>query len=364
MAKFNVPYTCPTRFDLERFACNGQVPSPLALRRLADGFNHVICIQKRQVFMYSCNLTSLSTPSSAASILWPVAFRTGRGTTGLVIYVGLVKSDFGAVTTPSMTFLVSPLGGGGSVSADVYFNQRASAATIVPDEINHQHTVLEGLSPNTEYKMEIQAVNGARPVYIGIWERQHAGVGVVVEGMPAVLTVDDSDDDICNPGQFADDKDILDSGISKLVTASNNLLKHSRTHLLSFAATPYEATAASGTPVTGSTTYLDIANRTFHIDTSVLKTARRSGSTAVPIRLAVRSDRTVGTGTLSVGLYDIDAAAIVAEITGIADDGSTGWSVVTEDLPAQDGRYQLHAKQSNTTTTHVIYGVSMWPWEA
>lgn len=364
MAKFRVPYAVPQRFDLERFAMNGQVPHPSALRRLADGFNHVLTVQKRQVFAYSADWNSLPTPASAASILWPVAFRTGRGTTGLVIHMGLVKTDFGAVTSPSVTVLARLLSGGGTVaSVDIFFNQRSSGATVVPNDVNWQLKVMEGLDPDTEYKLEIQAVNGARPICCSIWERQAGGPGGAVEGISASYTVDDSDDDVCNPAQFESEGDILDTGIEKLITASNDLLKHSRTHLLSHTSTPYEQVTASGLTITGSTTYVRVIGRTFHIDTTKLTTLRRSGATAVPVRLAVRSDRTGGAGTLSIGLYDIDAAAIVAEVTGIADDGSTLWTVATDSIPAQDGRYEIHAKQSDAVTTHILYGVSMWPWE-
>ena len=364
MAKFRVPYSCPNRFDLERFAMNGQVPHPLALRRLADGFNHVVTAQKRQVFAYSCDWNSLATPSSAAVILWPVALRTGRGTTGLVVVIGLVKTDFGAVTTPSVSFQVAPLGGGAAVaSKDIYFNQRSSGATVVPDDVNWQETVIDGLDPNTEYKIEIQAVNGARPICCSIFERKATGNLTIVEGMPTRYEVDDGDDDVCNPAGFVSEGDILDADVEKLVTASNNLLKHSRTHLLSHTSTPYEQATASGLSISGSTTYVRVVGRTFHIDTTKLTTLRRSGATAVPIRMAVRSDRTSGAGTLDVGLYDIDAAAIVAEVTGIGDDGLTSWSVATDSIPAQDGRYEIHAKQSNGTTTHILYGVSIWPWE-
>lgn len=364
MAKFRVPYQVPQRFDLERFAMNGQVPHPMALRRIADGLNHIITVQKRQVFRYSANWASLPTPASAASILWPVAFRTSRGTTGMVVAIGLVKTDFGAVTTPSCTLMVKPLAGGAAVAQeDIYFNQRASGASIVPDDVNHQRVVLDGLDPDTEYKLEIQAVNGARPVYIGVWERLASGTLTSVEGQPTNYEVDTADADICDPSPFISEGDILDDGIAKLITASNNLLKHSRAHLLSYTSTAYEQTTASGTSISGSTSYVRVVDRTFHIDTTKLTTHRRSGATAVPVRLAVCSDRTAGTGTLSVGLYDIDAAAIVAEITGIGDSGINNWAVATDSIPAQDGRYEIHAKQSNGTTTHILYGVSMWPWE-
>lgn len=365
MAKFKVPFSCPQRFDLERFAMNGQVPHPMAFRRLADGFNHVVTAQKRQVFMYSCDWASLATPISAASILWPVAFRTSRGTTALVISIGLVKTDFGAVTNPSVTVIAAPLGGGGSVATvDIYFNQRSSGASVVPDDVNHQLRVLDGLTPNTEYKLEIQAINGARPIFCSIFERKATGVLAVVEGMPTRYEVDDGDDDVCNPASFTAEGDILADGLTRMVTASNNMLKHSRKHLLSYTGTGYEQVTASGVSISGSTTYSRAVGHTFHIDTTKLTTMRRSGATAVPVRMAVRSDRTAGTGTLSIGLYDLDAAAIVAEVTGIADDGLTSWSVATDSIPAQDGRYEIHAKQSNIATTHILYGVSMWPWEA
>jgi len=365
MAKFKVPYHVPNRFDLERFCMNGQVPNPSALRRIADGMNHVTTVQKRQVFAYSTDWDSAPSGSSSDRIVWPVAFRTSRGTTGIIVMAGLVKSDGAGISNPLFRVSVYPLGGGSVVATkDIYFNQRASGATIVPNDVNHQTAVLGGLSPNTEYEVHMTATDGARVVFCSIWESRGAGVLVITGDVAESMVVDIDDDDVCNPGGIAAEADILDSTFSKIVTAQNNLIKQHRTHLLQYSGTDYEQIAASGVSVSGSTSYSDVVNRTFHIDTSKLTTLRRSGSTACPIRLAVRSDRTSGTGTLSVGLYDVDAASIVAEITGIGDDGSTTWSVTAEDLPAQDGHYQIHAKQSNTTTTHIIYGVSAWPYEA
>jgi hypothetical protein len=341
--------------------------NPSALRRLADGFNHLLTVQKRQLFGYSQDWNASTSGSGSILTLWPVAFRTSRGTTGIVVSVGLVKTDvsFGS-GSPLMQLQVQTLTGGVNVaSASLYFNQRSSGATVVPDDVNWQITVLEGLDPDTEYKMLMRVTDGARPISIAIWERQAGGPSAFVEGIPASYTVDDTDDDVCNPGQFESEGDILDSGIQKMVTASNDMLKHSRTHLLSHTSTPYQQISASGLTITGSTTYVRVIGRTFHIDTTKLTTLRRSGlSTAVPVRLAACSDRTAGTGTLSIGLYDLDAAAIVAEVTGIADDGVNNWSVASDFIPAQDGRYEIHAKQSNGTTTHILYGVSMWPYEA
>ena len=363
MAKFRVMYTCPTKFELERYAMNGQPPSPMALRRIADGLNHVLCVQKKQVFAYSCDWNNVATAASAASILWPVAFRTGRGTTAITVEMGLVKSDFGAISTPSVSVLVKPLAGGAAVSStDIHFNQRASGASVVPDDVNHQVAVVDGLSPNTEYKLEIQAVNGARPIYCSVFERLHAGSITAVEGALSVYLVDDGDDDVCNPAQFEAEGDILDTGIRKLITACNSMIKQSRCHLLSYTATPYEQVTASGLSISGSTSYSDVTNRTFNIDTTTLTTYRQSGADAVTCRLAVCSDRTSGTGTLSIGLDD--GGGIEAEITGIADDGINNWSVTDVTLPAQDASYTIQAKQSNALTTHILYGVSLWTYIA
>src|SRR6185503_20321095 len=97
MAKFKVPYHVPNRFDLERFCMNGQVPNPSALRRIADGMNHVTTVQKRQVFSYSVDWDNAPDPSSGiGTALWSIAFRTSRGTNGIVVATGLIAKLLGA----------------------------------------------------------------------------------------------------------------------------------------------------------------------------------------------------------------------------------------------------------------------------
>ncbi len=372
MAKFKVPYHCPNRFDLERYCMNGQVPNPSAFRRLADGFNHVTTVQKKQVAAFVTDWDSAPSGSTSNRIAWPCAFRTSRGTGGLIVALGVVKSDTVGATEPFVRLRVFALTDGTESTVisekDVYFNQRASAASIIPDDVNHQIAVLGGLSPNTEYKLKFSAQDGARIVYASAWEARSTGVLTIVGDQPADnMLVDDGDDDVCNPGGFSSEADILSSHISKLVTTHNNLLKHSRTHLIQYSATPYEQVSGSGIAISGSTSYSDVVNRTFNIDTTYLTTYRRAGTaTAVPIRLAICGVRTSGSGTLSVGLYDVNAAAIVAEITGVVASSPTtnGWYVTSAYLPDQDGVYQIHAKQSNGTTTHVLYGVSAWPYIA
>ena len=363
MAKFRVMYTCPTKFELERYAMNGQVPSPMALRRIADGLNHVLCVQKKQVFAYSQDWNNATSGSGSILTLWPVAFRTSRGTTAITVEVGLVKNDYGLGSTPTFQVEVQPLAGGASVvTGTAHFNQRSSGASVVPDDVNYQTLVLSGLDPNTEYKLLTRVFDGARAVFMSVFERLHAGSITAVDGALSVYLVDDGDDDVSNPAQFESEGPIYDTGIRKLITACNSMIKQSRSHLLSYTATPYQQINGSGLGITGSTVYSDVANRTFNIDTGVLTTYRQSGVDAVSCTMAVCADRISGGGTLSVGLYD--GSTIQAEVTGIADPGQNNWAVADVTLPAQDASYTIHAKQSDGVTDHELYGVALWVYTA
>lgn len=330
--------------------------SPTAFQRIADAYNFISCRQKKLVFWRAQPYSGVTGGSSAAINIWPIYFRTGEATTKLVIYVGVVQTPFAAVSPPLLHCQVIPgASGGTAVNASngegrLYFDGASAGTTIGPTEVSHKRLIVTGLSPDTEYRIVNACTNGMCVVYMAVVEgtNRHA---------------DDSVAGVCGLGKFSAQGPIYDEHVADLRDANNRLWKHNGAHLLSWTC-DYEAqTTGAGVPsITGSTSYVDVYARDIYLATLYHNTRRRSGSTAVPVKMAVHSDRTgAGGGTLDVRLYDGTNSIAV---TGIGDSGGTTWVTATGTLPAQLANYRLQAKQSNTTTTHRLYGVSLFEYEA
>lgn len=352
MAKHLVPTKQPAIVHTEMYSGYG-LSSPSGLRRVAEGLNFVSGRQKKLVFCRAQNHLSVTGGSSAAIYAWPFYFRTGENTTALDVIVGVAVTPFAAVSPPLLVCSVKPGGGGAAVNGagegQVTFDGASGGANIAPSEVSHKRLRITGLAANTEYKVENQLTNGMCLVYM-----------VAVEA--GSRHADDSVTAVCSPGKYAAEGPIYDEHAQDLVDANNSLWRHNGAQLLSWSCDYEAGTSGTGVPViTVNTSYTDIYSTTLTIATLYHNTRRRSGSTAVPVKLAVLSDRTGGAGTLSVRLYD---GTNSIEVTGIGDDTGLNWSTATGTLPAQLAGYKLQAKQSNGTTTHRIYGLSLFEYEA
>lgn len=353
MSSHRVPRVTRNPCNHERAALNGRVPAASDFRRRADAFNHILGYQKKMWACRAADLSNVVTPSSAATYAWNTYFHTGEATDAIWIYLGMVKTDFGGValgSEPEWTATVRAFAGGALADTVSHtFNQTASSATVVPDDIHHTRIKLDGLSPNTAYRLENQATNGARAVYMMVVEERKQVLSTATTG-------------VCDPGACGVEKDILDDGISKLIASNNALWRHCKAPLLCWMADYEFHTAGAGHPtITGNTSYTDVyTNRAFTLDTRCHTTLMR---TSVPVVIAVLSDRSgAGTGTLSVRLTD---GSNHVEVTGIGDGAGITWSTATTTMPAAlTTGWHLEAKQSDAVTTHHLYGVIVFPYEA
>lgn len=330
--------------------------SPSAMVRLADAMNYAACRQKKLVAWRAQNFRAVTGGSSAAINIWPFFFRTGEVTSKLIVYAGLVQTPFAAASPPQLRCRVIPgISGGTAVNATngegtIYFDAASAGATVTASEVTHKRFVITGLSADTEYRIVNECTNGMCVVYMVIYEAPSRHADDTVAG-------------VCGTGKYQAQGPIYDEHIADLVDANNRLWKHNGAHLLSWAC-DYEAQSAGvGVPViTVNTSYTDVYSRDFYIATLYHNTRRRTtAATQVPVVMAVHSERTGGTGTLDVRLYD---GTNSIEVTGIADSGAIAWVKASGTLPAQLANYRLQAKQSNGTTTHRIYGVSLFEYES
>lgn len=323
--------------------------SPSAFQRLADAMNYISCRQKKLVFWRAQNFRAISGGSSAAIYAWPYFFRTGENTTAIDVRLGVVVTPFASASPPRVDISVKPGASGGSAvgTATITYDGGSAGSTVSASEVSHKRVKITGLSADTEYRVENQVTQGACLAYMVVTESKSYG--------------DDSVAGVCGVGKYQAQGPIYDEHIADLVDANNRLWKHNGAHLFSWAG-DYEVGNVVGCPqITTGTTYADVTARDIYIATLYHNTRRRSGATAVPCRFAIQAERFAGAGTLSVRLSD---GTNNIEVTGLGAGGVTSWTVASGNLPAQLANYRLQAKHSDGTTTHRLYGVSLFPYEA
>lgn len=356
MSSHRVPKVCRNPFHKERAALNGKPPPATEFRRRADSFNYLLGYQKKMWTCRAMDLNNVGTPAAADVAIWNTDVRTGEATDELWCYLGMVKTDATVVLGIQPTFKIEayPSGGGALVSSVEYtFNQTASSAAIVPDDIGHTRLTLDGLSANTAYEIQITRSAGMRCVY-----------AMIVEARSQVLST--STTGVCDPGSCRVEGDIDDANIGKLIASNNAMWRHCGAPILNWAADAEigPTGGAGGCPViTGNTSYTDIyTNRAFTLDTRYRATLMR---TAIPVVIAVTSNRISGTGTLDVRLTD---GTNHLAVTGIADGGAYGLTTrytATTTMPAAlTTGWHLEAKQSDAGTTHELYSFTVYPFEA
>lgn len=344
MSEHYSPFNDPLRMDSERFACNGQPPNPIGFQRLADGFNHIIGRRMKVVMCRAANLASV--PGGTANTgVWPTYFRTGDAQTAFAVYAGLGQSDTSSATP---YFQVSVY----TASSEVVFaenvisyNGQQTGTGVTLSEISHVSTLVEGLTANTEYYAFFEGFNGVRPVY-------------VLALLGGQKTVDTAVTPVCDPTSAVAEAPIYDLDMGRLVTASNNLWRHNGTHLMAWACN-YDSAAAPATVATGYTDLLTgtADTRKFTIAAQYHTTLMR---TTLPVKLAVKAERTAGAGTCDVRLYDGTNSIAV---TGIDQSKTDNWYTAPGTIPAATTTtWQIQAL-AQAGSTFEIQSVVLFPFE-
>lgn len=322
-------------------------PSPTAMQRLAQGFNYISVVQKKQILFRAQNHRSLA--GGGNDIVWPIYFRTGEGTLGIVVRCGVTRKAGGAATPPFLNYDVKLPPNTAVVSKSLYFDGGTGSGVAVPEQIARKAIYLQGLSPNTEYIGEAKCTDGLTLAWMSVTEyrEQHA---------------DDDLAGVCSPAKFANEADILDEHLEDLIEANNLLWRHNGSHLLMWTC-DYADRASS--PWVSSTSYVNILDATkdpaVRLVTDYHSTRRRTGSAGVPVKMAVRARRVAGTGTadfrLTNGTQNIDIAG-AAIATGEA------WFTATANIPDSAADWKMQSKVSVGTTTVEISAWSLFEYEA
>jgi hypothetical protein len=360
MAQHRISPRWPPLVQEERFARNGMVPHAAFHRHMAEGFNFVAAHCKKQVFLKCQPLYAVEAGAVVGSVVvdvWPFYFRTGENTTGLRVAAGLAITEFDFVTAgfvPTARLRVHTAAGVLVIDESWKFAAPATGTAVAPDDIHHIQDLVTGLDPDTEYRALWQMSGGGRLVFASLSEAQSD-------------VVDDAAGVICSPAGYTAEAPIYDADLAELVTANNELWRHNGAHLIQWC-TEYDAgDAPDVTTFADRTVYtnlLDDTNTTvtattrgWHLFTQYHNTTNR---TTVPVKLAVRSNRTAGSGTLDVKLTD---GTNSVTITGIAD--TAGWDTVAATIPAQNGgKWDLHVRVSDGSTNHEISAICLFEYEA
>ena len=344
----------PTRLPMlprERWANNGRSPSAGMFSSIAHHLNQVSGRQKKQFLTAIQPLNAVSAGSSAAVIVWPTRFITGENCTSIRVSAGIALTDYGAVSTPMLTILVKSTAGATVATKDVAYHGKTTGTTVAPDEINHGSVIIDGLTANTEYYLENQVVNGMRLVYM-----------VAVE--LALYYADDTVTAVCNPVNFMAEGPIYNTQINDVADAANKLWRHNGKHLFTFTQPYDESSAATSTSTTytnvidGSSTTVTAASPGFSLYTTYDGTYARAN--AIPVKMAIYTQRTSGSGTLSVRINDGTSTIAITGITS-----TQQWSTVTSTIAAQAGtKWDIQAANSAGASSWRIYAVSLFEYEA
>lgn len=339
----------PTVVDDERFSSNGMLPNAALMRRLADVFNFVAGKCKKQVFLKAQPLDAVQA-GEPAQVFWGGYFRTGENTTSIRVCAGLGFTDYGFVTAPYMQLIVKNTVPTTVLSPKWTFAGSGGGSVITPAEIHYIQDNVTGLSTNTEYQWHVEQANGARLVFLSLTETDSR-------------YADDTVTAVCNPALFPAEGPIYDAHIADLIEANNKLWRHNGAHLISWCSPgdPDDTTALTATSYTNaidlSSTTITGATPGWNLQTRYHNTVNR---TTIPVKMAIKSERASGVGTLDVKLTD---GTNSITITGIGAGSPTTWQTsVAANIPAQNGtKWDLHAKVSSGS--HRITGLSLFEYE-
>ncbi len=330
------------------------------MARVADSFNFAACRMKKQVVMRAQWLDSPSAESIASP--WPSYFRTGQTSVSLQVLAGISLTGFAysLVTPPILTITVKNSSGTTVVAKTWSHTGLSAGGQITPSEIHHVHDEITGLSPDTEYYLDILTRYGLELVYLSVAEK-------------VSRYADDSLLGACNRAAYTVDGPIWDGDIRELVEANNALWRHNGAHLIAWAA-DYSADGAPGTAAIAAptvyTNIIDAASTTvtaispgFKLFTQYHNTTNR---TTIPVKLAVKTFKI--TGVAGVGILDVkltDGTNSIA-ITGLDIEqfnGKNGWNVVSGTIPAQNGtKWDIHVRVTGAGT-HRLEGLCLFEFE-
>lgn len=352
MTKIVVPPIIPGAIPEDRFAQNGDIPAPAALRRAAWAYNHVSNNQ-RKLLHASANFTqSTPAPADASENSIIFCFRTGSNVESVAMVVGMAPASQANGTSPAGCLLRINDGSTTTNGPTLYYPKVASGI-YPPSDIAwswSEITVADGLVADTEYRGSLQQDNYCRVHSLMVYET------ALTVGVSSAVGVAD-------PLYWEANKPIYDAGVQDLAQTGTELWRHNACQLLSWSRKDAaSAPTVSGTTwanimQTGTSAYSATAPG-FVLNTQYHDTAKGD----VPLVLGVYATRTVGsTGTLEIRLEQ--AAGTLLTKTGIGTTMTPFNSSTHTVAAAASTKTDIHARCSNGDTWR-IDAIGLWEYEA
>ncbi len=342
----HVLYSNPVNVvNKEFFAPNDATPSPTGMSKVASAFNYVACTQKKTIMIRAQD--HLSATGTAIDIVWPHYWRTGEGTTAVVVRLGMAPSTVSTVSNVSYQVRVFSAGDETDTLVESVTHQlhgTLAAGALSPNDIIERTFVVKGLSPNTEYHARFVNTNSARIVYATV----HEGWEV---------RADDAVTGVCNPDKFHAEGPIYDEHAQDLTEANNKLWRHNGAPYIGWSgdyaagSLPSTTSAVLGDIFTGCGQYIDA---TYH-------TTRNR--TTVPVKMGVRA---FASGTPCTADFRLTDGTNNIDITGcvLSTATSAKWFTTTANIPASIGTWRMQFRLASGANTVFVDGWALFPYEA
>jgi hypothetical protein len=309
------------------------------MNTIATYHKKVITTQAQNVANIEVDAIVAEAGGVSLSYPWPFYFRTGENTIGIRFMVGVCDTGFASAANPRLEIAVNLASDGSAVSSGtVSFNGRGSLGSTfqIANRMSLTKIVLGSLSPNTAYYVNLSAIDGARPVYLTVFEVSE-------------LHADDSVTGVVDPSKFIEGGPIYDEHVQDLLDAGDKHWRHSGCHYLTWNPSNWNDLSVTATTYTnvldGSSTTVTAATPGFTL-ASQYHGASHTPSAGHGVVIAVKAERTVGSGTLDV---KFDDGTNTIALTGITTAGVGEWYTGTGSMPSQIAKWDILAKVSAGT---------------
>jgi len=356
MSKTIPPEVAPGPVPSERFAQNGDVPSPSALRRVAHVYNQISTSYRKTLFSIAHATQSTPTMPTTPQTDKYFAFRTGENVRAVVVLLGLAPASSANGANTARAFLTLDDNISTLTSASLHY-PKVQAGTFTPAEVawvRTEITVADGLLANTQYSGAITQEHYSRIAAVLVYE----------EGKEIA---DSTDDGTTDPLAYQQSAPIYADTIQDLCETGTLLWRHNACQLLSWSrhteatATVLEVTSTSYVNLLdgSSTDAASASSPGMRINTQYHDTV--SGD--VPVELGVRVRRTAGTGTMDIQLILEDNSVLLS--TTISGSAASPYDSSTHTITAAAAlKVDIQTRVSDGATTYEVDCVGLWEYEA
>lgn len=351
MTKVIVPPIIPGPIPEDRFAQNGDMPSPAALRRVAWAYNHANINQRKILFAQSYDTQGTYAPLSSSEETIYFAFRTGENVDEVGVWLGIAPA-----TTTNSTFQaycqLRIYDGTNTLSTSSLTYPKVQAGAYQPSEVSWLWTSLtverDTLLPNTLYTGLIKQQHYSRIHSICVYEKANP------VGVSSVTGVAD-------PLYWETNKPIYDAGAQDLAETGTKLWQHNGCQLLSIGresvSGAFSVSGATASNIYSSATAWSATERGFILNTQYHNTQKAD----IPVEFAARVRLISGTGNLVLSLEQNGSQLLTTTITGTS---TSPHDVSTHTIPAQASTKTDVFAAITGTAVYEIDCIGLWEYEA